>query len=633
MVQNQIRINLPCLISDGMVLQRNAQVKIWGWAPPGEIITVRFVEKSYTSTSDDNGEWQVMLQTENAGGPVDMVIETGGCIDIITIRNILLGDVWICSGQSNMEMGMGSLSDTYPEEIAGADNAAIRQFLVPQKYDFEGPQTDFESGCWQAVNPQTISNFTAAGYFFAKNIFGTHQVPIGLINASLGGSPIEAWLSEEALESFPEDLESAKKMRGKNVVEALLKQDQVTMEEWTLRINENDEGMPVEGLSFFSPAYDASTWQYIKVPSYWEDEGLDPFNGVVWFRKEIEISSKFLHHPAKLLLGNVVDEDTVYINGTQVGTLPMQYLSRKYEVPEGTLKQGKNTIVVRVVNFSGKGGFYKGKPYQLVMGDEVIDLCGEWQNRIGVKSDPMPAPNFVQWRPLGLYNGMIAPMTRYAMKGILWYQGESNTGRPKEYKYFLKALIADWRGKWYQGDFPFLYVQLPNFMEASDTPVSSNWAELRESQRKTLEVPGTGMVVAIDLGEWNDIHPVNKKDVGDRLALAAQKVAYHDPFVVAFGPLLRSAKKNGNKMILSFDYIGSGLVVKGKDQLEYFAIAGPDGIFVWANAEIMDDCVVIWHEKVSDPVYVRYAWADNPEGANLYNQEGFPASPFEAECR
>lgn len=404
------------------------------------------------------------------------------------------------------------------------------------------------------------------------------------------------------------------------------------MEEWYSNINQKDIGRPNSGLPCFDRAYNASSWPCIKVPSYWEDEGLGHFNGVVWFRKEIQLPSAYSGSSANLSLGNIVDEDIVYINGIQVGTTSHQYAPRKYFIPEGLLQEGKNVIVVRVVNTSGKGGFYKGKPYNLTIGDMNIDLGGQWQYLIGAKSDPMPAPAFVQWAPTGLYNGMIAPMVSYTIKGVIWYQGESNTKKPEEYESLFKTLILNWREKWGQGDFPFIFVQLPNFMEASDSPPESSWAELREAQRGTLAIPGTGMAVAIDLGEWNDIHPVNKKDIGSRLALAAQKIAYGENTIVASGPMLQSTKREGNRIILTFGNAGSGLTTKGGGKPGHFAIAGEDKIFIWADAMIEDDCVVVWHDKVSDPVYVRYAWADNPEGANLYNREGLPASPFTARC-
>ncbi len=629
MAQNRNRIRLPRLISDGMVLQRNAEVKIWGFAPVGEDITVSFMDRVYRTLVDTQGEWRLSIETSDAGGPYDMVIQSGDGNDTIIVKDILLGDVWLCSGQSNMEMKMLSLKEVYPVEIEKAYNNSIRQFLVPVTYHFEKPQTELENGSWESVNPQNILNFGATGYFFAVKLYEKYQIPIGLINASLGGSPAEAWLSEEGLAAFPDYLEVLTKFKNKNYEDAVLKNNDKTREDWYRNINQNDLGMVIGELPYQNPEYNASNWPTIKVPSYWSEEGLGQFNGVVWFRKDIQISRDQLKQSARLKLGNVVDGDTTYINGIKIGEIPFQYEPRIYEIPEGVLKEGSNTIVVRVVSEAGSGGFYKGKPYQLMIGDQMMDLCGEWQYSIGVKCEPMPAPVFVSWQPVGLYNGMIAPLLRYVIKGALWYQGETNAQKPDDYEELLKALIADWRKSWRLGDFPFLIVQLPNFNEPSDSPAVSHWAIIREAQRKALTVAGTGMAVTIDIGEWNDVHPVNKKDVGFRLALAAQRVAYGDQTVVAFGPLLKSAKRDKNCMILSFEETGSGLVCQGSEKPGHFAIAGEDQIFYWAEAKIEKDSVVVWHELVSDPIHVRYAWADNPEGANLYNREGLPASPFE----
>jgi sialate O-acetylesterase len=335
--------------------------------------------------------------------------------------------------------------------------------------------------------------------------------------------------------------------------------------------------------------------------------------------------------PARLLLGRVVDSDRTYVNGKFVGSVSYQYPPRKYDVPRSLLKKGKNIIVVRVINNIGRGGFILDKPYQLLMAGQTIDLKGTWQYKLGAVMDPLPPKTFIEWRPLGLYNGMIAPLLNYTIKGVIWYQGESNTARPLEYQRLFPAVITDWREKWNQGDFPFLYVQLANFMEVKNQPTESNWAELREAQLKTLDVPNTGMAVAIDIGEWNDIHPLNKADVGKRLALAALKVAYGDKEVVYSGPIYQSMRINDNKIILTFTHIGSGLVIQEGSELNHFAIAGADKKFVWAKAKIKGNKIIVWNDKITNPVAVRYAWADNPDSANLYNKEGLPASPFRTD--
>lgn len=630
-MKNQSKIRLPRFISDGMILQRSTQAKIWGWAPAGDKITIRFLEEIYQADADSEGKWQVCISTGNAGGPYDMVLEINEGTDCITITNILLGDVWLCSGQSNMALRMLSLTEAFPEEISEAHNDFIRHFLIPEKYSFDGPQADYDAGSWEAVNPQSILNFTAAGYFFAKNLYEKYHVPIGIINASLGGSPAEAWLSEEAILQFPEYQESANNAKDKNYVDKVLKENQETYEEWHRRINQKDKGLAEGQKPFYAVDYDTSGWKSIRIPCFWEDEGLGYLNGVVWFRKEVEIPADLIGSPAKIIFGQVIDEDTIYINGTEVGSIPFQYAPRRYKIPEGVLKAGKNIIAIRVVNVSGDGGFYQGKPYQLKIGDQVIDLSGEWQYRIGCQSEPIPAAILIPWQPSGLYNAMLAPIIGYSIKGAVWYQGETNAQKPENYEKLLRVLIADWRLKWNMEDCPFLLVQLPNFMEPLHSPAAKKWAAIREAQRRVLAVPGTAMTVNIDIGERYDVHPANKKELGYRLALAALKTVYGEKNVVAFGPMFQSAKRDGKRMVIAFSDTGSGLVTKDGNKPGHFGIAGADKKYVPADTAIEGNCVAVWNDQISDPCYVRYAWADDPAGANLCNKEGLPASPFTTE--
>jgi sialate O-acetylesterase len=352
---------------------------------------------------------------------------------------------------------------------------------------------------------------------------------------------------------------------------------------------------------------------------------------VVWFRKEINVPGGMTGKFARLLLGAVVDRDSVYVNGVFAGTTGYRYPPRKYDIGPGLLREGKNIIVIRVINSSGKGGFVKDKPYQLVAGEDTIDLKGNWQYKLGAVMDPLPPSTFFEYKPTGLFNGMISPIVNYTIKGVIWYQGEADAFRAKEYEKLFPALIMDWRKKWSQGNWPFLYVQLANFTEVRKQPGESDWAELREAQLKTLAVPNTGMAVAIDIGEWNDIHPLNKEDVGKRLALAAEKFAYGDSKIVYSGPIYKSIKIEKNKIIITFSHIGSGLIIKNGDELKYFAVAGANKKFEWAKAIIKDNKVIVWSDDIANPVAVRYAWADNPEGANLYNKEGLPASPFRTD--
>ncbi len=551
--------------------------------------------------------------------------------NFITLKNILIGDVWVCSGQSNMDLTMARIKERYADVIANSTNPAIRRFFVPTRYNFKTQQPDLQSGFWEPANPESVLRFTATGYFFARALYEKYQVPIGLIHASVGGSPAEAWLSEDALKEFPEHLQTAEKFRDSSFVNQIINNDKAVNDAWYKRLRQLDKGHAIGEIPWFDTTFNAPDWSTMQLPSFWRDEGLGPINGVVWFRKEIDIPATMTGKPAKLLLGRIVDSDSVYINGTFVGTTSYQYPPRRYDVPENVLRAGKNILVVRVINNAGIGGFIKDKPYRLIAGGQTIDLKGPWLYKLGAAMDPLPASTFIRWKPMGLYNGMIAPLINYTIKGVIWYQGESNVDDPLEYQKLFPALITDWRRKWNLGDFPFLYVQLANYLQTSEQPAESEWAELRETQLKTLSVSNTGMAVAIDIGEWNDIHPENKKDVGERLALAARKVAYGENNVVYSGPIYHSQKVQGNKISISFKNTGGGLIVKGGGELNQFAIAGEDKKFVWAHAKIENDKVIVWSDRVPRPVAVRYAWADNPGKANLFNKEGLPASPFRTD--
>ena len=619
------KVKLPKLISDGMILQRNTDVNIWGWADANENISVSFVGSTYNTIADNKGNWKVVLADLKPGGPYQMQINS------ITINNILVGDVWVCSGQSNMELPMRRVSWNYPSEIEHSENKYIRQFLVPDKYNFDEPQNDLSSGTWKSASPENTPDFSATAYFFAKFLYEKYKVPIGLINSALGGSPVESWISGNALKKFPKYYNEAKLFRDSILIKKIEASDRARSNAWYTLLHKVDRGFKDPENIWYKTNLNTSDWSTMEVPGYWSEEtDLGQLNGVIWFRKKVEIPSSMAGKSAKLILGRIVDADSAFINGQFVGTVSYQYPPRRYDIPTGLLKAGENTIVVRVISNIGKGGFVPDKQYAVVTKDTSINLTGEWKFRLGAEMPPLESQTFIRWKPTGLYNAMIAPLLNYKIKGVIWYQGESNAERPKEYLSLFSTMIKDWRTNWNEGDFPFLFVQLPNFMETKSEPSESNWALLREAQLKTLSLPNAGMVVAIDIGEWNDIHPLDKKDVGYRFALAAEKLAYGDNIVYS-GPIYKSMKIDGNKIILSFTHTGSGLIAKGDNKLKYFAIAGNNKKFVWANAKIENNKVVVWNDKVKNPVAVRYAWADNPDGANLYNKEGLPASPFRTD--
>ena len=458
-------------------------------------------------------------------------------------------------------------------------------------------------------------------------MYEKYGIPIGLINSSVGGTPIEAWISEEGFSGFPEIEKTIVQNKDAAYIDSLRDSGGKPAPSQPA-----DKGL-MENPKWFENDYSPKGWYTINIPGYWEDQGVKNLNGVVWYRKEIDVPATMTDVPAKLFMGRIVDADVVYVNGEKVGTITYQYPPRRYEIPAGILKPGKNTIVIRVTNNSGKGGFVPDKPYYLTAGNHEIDLKGTWLYKVGEAYSPSRfsgGGNFsAQNQPTSLYNAMIAPLTDQKIKGILWYQGESNTGNPEPYYELLPALIHDWRNKWNDENLPFLYVQLANFMDVDYLPAESNWAVVRDAQLHALSVPHTAMAVAIDLGEWNDVHPLNKKDVGERLALGAFKLAYNED-VVYSGPIYQSAEKQGHKIIVTFNHVGGGLKSIDGEPLRRFEIAGEDGVFVWADAKITgNNTVEVWNDEIENPVKVRYAWADNPRDANLYNKEGLPASPFQ----
>ena len=618
-------VRLPRLISDGMVMQRDTKVNVWGWAAANEKVTVRFHDKVYTTTADAKGNWSITLPVMKAGGPYTMKVEGS---NIIEVKNIMIGDVWICSGQSNMALPMERVKERYSSVIANAENPAIRHFFLATQYDFKKPHEDIPAGGWMSATPENVLKFSATAYFFARSLYQKYSVPIGLINASVGGSPAEAWLSADALKKFPEHLKEAERFKNDALLDSIQNTERSISRAWYNTIYKNDKGSH-DQKKWYDTTYSDAHWPVMNIPGYWHDQGLKDLNGVVWFRKEFSVSPSMVGKSVKLYLGCIVDSDSVYVNGKLVGTTGYRYPPRRYTIPEHLLKAGKNTIVIRVISNVGKGGFVEDKAYHITNGTDTIDLRGTWKYHVGTVAQPLAPTTFMQYKPGGLFNAMISPLLRFPIKGVIWYQGESNTARAATYHAIFSALINDWRNHWKQGDFPFLYVQLSNYAPISAS--EGGWSELREAQRKTLSVPNTGMAVTVDIGEWNDLHPLNKEDVGKRLALAAQYIAYGDKKVVYSGPIYRSKEVKGDKIKLHFTSIGSGLTSRNNEPLKYFEIAGADKKFVPAQAKITGNTIEVWSEQVKNPVAVRYAWMDNPQGANLYNEEGLPASPFVAE--
>lgn len=616
-------VELPLLFNDGMVLQRNKPIPVWGWANANEKIEVYFKEQVVRTKADKNGKWSVHLNSETAGGPYELTVKGK---NIITIKNVMVGEVWLCSGQSNMEFTVNQAMNA-EQEIKESDYPMIRQFLVGKEMS-STPKEKLKSAKWEASSPTTIGNFTAVGYFCAKKLYQELKIPIGIINASWGGTCVETWTGKEAFENSDE-FKSMIAKYSKIDIDSLSEKQKKTIVGKIESIQGSKLDMHTDP-QFRDPNFDDSNWPEMQAPKLWEHQQFPNLDGVVWMRKSIVISKEDAGKEAILELAKVDDDDVTYINGVEVGTTIGYNKKRIYKIPTGVLKEGSNSIAVRITDYTGGGGIWGDETdLKLTIGNTVIPLYGKWKFQvvdvtIGISPNSYPSL---------LFNAMINPLIPYAFQGVLWYQGEANANRAEQYKKAFPTMIADWREKWNQGDFPFYFVQLSTFDEfGGNSNKGSRWAELREAQSFTLEtVANTGMAVTTDIGNAKDIHPINKQDVGKRLAVIALNKVYHKN-VIFSGPTFKSMEIKGNQIILTFENIGSGLMTPNKyGYLEGFEIAGADKVFHYAKAYIDGDKVVVYNVDVQNPVAVHYGWADDAGDCNLYNAEGFPASPFRTD--
>ena len=599
------KVRLPKLISDGMVLQRDVELDIWGWADPGLWVTVRFNGAYYETQTGEDGTWKVTLPPQPAGGPYLMEVNE------TSIRDVLVGDVWLCSGQSNQETPIQRLVEIFPE-INVSNNNMIRHYKVPTQEIREEVQEEIAGDAkWISGVASDVMNWTALAYFYALEAYNKTGVPQGMLVSSLGGSAIESWISQEHLKEFP------------NLIldkEALAAQEEAR----------KDKGEGVWNL----PDIDDSDWGTMQMPGTWRENGLN-VRGTVWMRKDFEIPAEMVGRHARLSMGTLMHNDQVFVNGVFVGTTSYEYPPRRYHIPAGVLREGKNTVVVRLNAPAGNGEFIKDKPYKIIGDAAEIDLTGTWKYKVG--QDMAEVQKYEERlrnrRNVGsaLYNGMIYPIRNYKVKAAIWYQGESNSGRPAEYSALMTALINNWRELWNMPEMPFLLMQLPNYMEKHPQPTDSGWARIREAQLQTFKtIPNTALAVTYDVGEWNDIHPLDKKTMAKRLFLGARKVVFGEKLTYS-GPIYKDMKIEGDKIIITFTETGKGLAVRNGGALKHFAIAGEDQKFVWADAVIKGNTVVVSSKEVKNPVAVRYAWANNPDDANLINKEGLLASPFRTD--
>ena len=620
-------LRLPRIFGDGMVLQRQARLPVWGWGAPGRPVTVTFGGTSRSATPGPSGAWRIVLPPQSAAGPHRLVVRSG--TDSVVARDVLVGDVWVASGQSNMEWPLSSTRNAQAE-IAAANDPRIRHFKVPTSFS-PSPEPDLAGGSWAAADPQHAGSFSAVAYFFARDLRKSVDVPIGIINTTWGGSRIEAWMSRAALglgggrwAALWQEQENAQRRFAENLRAKIGD------------VPATDPGFVDGKAPWADPDLDEARWQSIRVPSLWEQAGYDGMDGIAWYRLSFDLSADDAARGVKLGLGAIDDADITWVNGVEVGRTNNYSLPRIYEVPANALRAGRNVLAVRVEDTGGGGGIYGDSSRVFVeAGGTRRPLTTGWKFRVGTAS-LQPDGQQINKVPTVLYNKMVHPLLGLPIKGVLWYQGESNADNvadARNYADLFTTMITRWRREWGSGEFPFLWVQLANFMAPDSLPpATSAWAVLRDAQTAALSLPKTAQVVTIDIGEAQDIHPRNKQDVGARLALAARHVAYGQPVAHA-GPTHRSHVVRGGEIVVRFDHAGDGLVSRAPDgSVGGFAIAGADRKFVWADARIDGSTVVVSSPRVASPVAVRYAWGNNPTRASLYSREGLPAVPFRTDA-
>lgn len=656
-------VSLPSVFGDHMVLQRDVEVRIWGKAEPGEQVSVQLVPEAdgvkegnlSLATADQQGDWQVRFKALSVGPSWKMRIGGSKTKQDIEFKDVVFGEVWVASGQSNMAWTV-SASANANEQIANSDNDQVRMWTAARTVSPE--PADDVPGSWAVASPQTTGDFSAVAYYFARDLQEQLGVPVGVLHASWGGTPVEAWTSTDKLKSIDwakpilDRYADALSKYGERMAEY-----QAGVKRW--EHTRNGPANTGHKAGYAKPGLDDAKWETMQLPQAWEKAGLNK-DGVVWFRRSIDLPDGWAGQALKLSLGPIDDGDTTYINNNEVGNTP-PYIGnawrrdRVYDVPKQLVKGKQLTIAVRVVDFAGAGGLW-GKAEQMTLSradgqGESVPLAGDWKYLHAHDMDPKNRPARPPAKPFGpdhphspagLFNGMISPIVPYTIKGAIWYQGESNASRAQQYRKLFPAMIEDWRQRWGQGEFPFLFVQLANYRNPTDQVVDTDWAHLRDAQLHTLQtVKNTGMAVTIDIGDANDIHPRNKQDVGKRLARWALVDTYGKKEVVKSGPIYTpgSLKIEQGKAFIQFETFGSTIRSKGVSEpkpdtpLYGFTIAGKDGKFHVAQAEsvTIEGKVVVWSEQVKEPVAVRYGWEDNPTEANLVNDQGLPASPFRTD--
>ena len=623
-IQARAQVTLPKVFGDDMVLQRGIKIPVWGNSTPGALITAKLGTVHTTAKAGPDGKWMVRFPKFKAGGPYEFKIsESGKPNSEIKLKGILIGDVWLASGQSNMEWQVQQAQDA-SKEIANANYPQIRLRFVDHDKKLS-LQQDILEGKWQVCNPANVPNFSAVAYYFARKIHQEQNVPVGIIQSTWGGTPVESWTSREKL------LTSSITKKSILANDTLSEQNFVKDSLGLIRFwdivyhpqNNTDKIIPAS-------EYDDSGWPSVEMPKLIKDFEAGPYEGMIWMRKKVVLPESFYGKDLTINIGHPEMNYSLYFNKEEIcKTIWNSNPKHSYNIPASFQKKGENTIALRMAMLWGGGGLNPpADEIYITDGSSKVSLAGKWLYQKDLEPT-LPKIHNYHYYPTVLFNAMINPLIPYGVKGFLWYQGEANELEAYNYRKLFPMMINDWRERWNQGKLPFLYVQLANFKRVKPLPSESEWAELREAQTLTLSQPNTGMACIIDIGEADNIHPSNKQEVGRRLALTANKLVYKQNSI-ASGPMFKSFSKEGNRIHVRFTNTGDGLVSKNGGEITGFAIAGKDKQFHWAKATIKGNEMVVYSDRVPDPVAVRYAWADNPE-CNLMNFSGLPAVPFRTD--
>lgn len=618
------QISMPKVFSNHMVLQRDIEIPIWGNAPVGAEITARFGNIQIKGIADENGKWMLHLPPFKAGGPYQLVVfQSGKPEQRIKFDDVLVGDVWLASGQSNMELQVQQAKDA-AKEIKQANYPTIRFFFVAHNKSIK-PEADIAGGSWQLCDSVNIKTASAVAYYFARKIHADINVPIGILQTTWGGTPVEAWTSKEML--LTSSVTHDKVIANDTVnLTHFVKDSLDLIRFWDIVYHPQNK----TDKTITQPSYNDAKWSEVVMPSVLKTSGIPYYEGMVWLRKVIELPADFNTETVTLHLGHPEMNYTVYINGNEIcKTIWNASPTHNYPVPAKFIHKGKNTLTIRMAYLWGGGGFNPPAQEMYISdGNSQISIAGNWKYKKDLEPS-LPRIHNYQYYPAFLFNAMIKPLIPYGLKGFLWYQGEANDSLAYNYRTLFPMMITDWRIRWKQAYLPFLYVQLPNFKKRQAEPMESEWAELREAQAMALAQPNTSMVCTIDLGVADNIHPTNKQDVGVRLALATEKSVYGKK-CVASGPMFSNYKVVGNTVSISLSETGSGLKTTDNLSPREFTIAGADKQFYKATAQIQGNEIIVSSDKVTNPVAVRYAWSDNPD-CNLINIEGFPTVPFRTD--